>query len=79
MVQKELPTGETTVGTSVNIKHLKANLIGDKIKCVSVLEKIDGKKLEFSVKVYHGDTLVGEGTHGRFIVNEEKFLNKLKG
>ena len=79
LVQKELPTGETTVGTSVNIKHLKANLIGDKIKCVSVLEKIDGKKLEFSVKVYHGDTLVGEGTHGRFIVNEEKFLNKLKG
>ena len=46
---------------------------------MSVLEKIDGKKLEFSVKVYHGDTLVGEGTHGRFIVNEEKFLNKLKG
>ena len=45
LVQKELPTGETTVGTSVNIKHLKANLIGDKIKCVSVLEKIDGKKL----------------------------------
>ena len=79
LVQKELPTGETTVGTSVNIKHLKANLIGDKIKCVSVLEKIDGKKLEFSVKVYHGDNLVGEGTHGRFIVNEEKFLNKLKG
>ncbi len=32
------------------------------------LGKIDGKKLEFSVKVYHKDTLVGEGKHERFIV-----------
>ena len=79
LVQKELPAGETTVGISVNIKHLKANLVGDKIRCISILEKIDGKKLEFSVKVYHKDTLVGEGKHERFIVNEEKFLNKLKG
>ena len=79
LVQKELPAGETTVGISVDIKHLKANLVGDKIKCVSVLEKIDGKKLDFSVKVYHGDTLVVEGKHGRFIVNQEKFLSKLKG
>ena len=68
LVQKELPAGETTVGIS-----------GDKIRCISILEKIDGKKLEFSVKVYHKDTLVGEGKHERFIVNEEKFLNKLKG
>lgn len=79
LVQKELPAGETTVGISVNIKHLKANLVGDKIRCISILEKIDGKKLEFSVKVYHKDTLFGEGKHERFIVNEEKFLNKLKG
>ncbi len=78
LVQKELSEGDTTVGISVDIKHLKANLVGDKIRCVSVLEKIDGKKLDFSVKAYHGDVLIGEGNHGRFIVNEEKFLSKLK-
>lgn len=79
LAQKEMEVGDTTVGVSVNIKHLKANLIGDTLKCISKLEKIDGKKLDFSVKVFHGETLVGEGEHGRFIVNEGKFLSKLKG
>lgn len=78
LAQQELPEGETTVGISVNIKHLKANNIGDVVKCVSTLEDIDGKKLTFDVKVYHGDTIVGEGKHERYIVNAEKFLSKLK-
>ncbi len=77
LVQKELGEGDTTVGISVNIKHLKANLIGDELTCTAILEKVDGKKLDFSVKVFHGDVLVGEGEHSRFIVNEEKFLAKL--
>lgn len=77
LAQKELEDGDTTVGIAVNIKHLKANLIGDELTCTATLEKIDGKKLDFSVKVFHGETLVGEGKHSRFIVNEEKFLAKL--
>lgn len=77
LAQKELAEGDTTVGISVNIKHLKANLIGDKLSCIATLEKIDGKKLDFSVKVLHGENVVGEGEHSRFIVNEKKFLEKL--
>lgn len=78
LAQKELGEGETTVGISVNIKHMKANLVGDEVVCTATLEKIDGKRLDFSVKVLHGETLVGEGEHSRFIINEEKFLAKLK-
>lgn len=78
LAQKELDEGETTVGISVNIKHMKANLVGDEVVCTATLEKVDGKRLDFSVKVLHGETLVGEGEHSRFIINEEKFLAKLK-
>lgn len=79
LAQQYMKEGDTTVGVSVNIKHLKANLVGDRLKCISILEKIDGKRLDFSVKVYHNENVVGEGEHSRFIVNEEKFLGKLKG
>jgi fluoroacetyl-CoA thioesterase len=79
LAQQYMKEGDTTVGVSVNIKHLKANLVGDRLKCISTLEKIDGKRLDFSVKVYHNENVVGEGEHSRFIVNEEKFLGKLKG
>ncbi|MFR8991665.1 MAG: thioesterase family protein [Fusobacterium sp.] len=79
LAQQYMKEGDTTVGVSVNIKHLKANLVGDRLKCISTLEKIDGKRLDFLVKVYHNENVVGEGEHSRFIVNEEKFLGKLKG
>ncbi len=78
LAEKELNEGETTVGVSVNIKHLRANLVGDKLKCTAVLENIEGKRLDFDVKVCFGDIVVGEGKHSRFIVNTEKFLSKLR-
>ncbi len=80
LAQKELGEGDTTVGISVNIKHLKANLIGDELTCTAYAQLNNPKcdPLYFSVKVFHGETLVGEGEHSRFIVNEEKFLAKLK-
>ena len=79
LVQKELEEGDTTVGISVNIKHLKPNLVGDELKCEAVLKEIDGKKLLFDVKVTHNEDIVGEGEHTRFIVNEEKFMSKIGG
>jgi len=78
LAQKELEEGLATVGITVNIKHLKANAIGDKVTCTATLEKIDGKKLSFYVKVTHEDELIGEGTHDRFIIDEKKFMEKVK-
>lgn len=78
LVQSELAEGEATVGTSVNITHLKANAVGDKVKCTAVLEKIEGKKLSFFVKVTYNNEIIGEGTHDRFIINEKKFMEKVK-
>lgn len=77
LVQPHLSNDDTTVGISINVNHLKANLVGDKICCGATLTKIDGKKLSFDIKVFHNDILVGQGTHDRFIVNTEKFLSKL--
>ncbi|MGF6907318.1 thioesterase family protein [Fusobacterium sp. PH5-44] len=78
LVQNELADGEATVGTAVNITHLKANAVGDKVKCTAILEKIEGKKLSFLVKVTYNDEVIGEGTHERFIINEKKFMEKVK-
>lgn len=78
LVQEHLEKGDSTVGTVVNIEHLKANLVGDKLKCQATLKKIEGKKLEFEVLVSFGEEVVGKGNHTRYIVNLEKFLGKLK-
>ncbi len=77
-VQNGLNEGESTVGTEVNIRHLKATSIGKAVKGVAKLIKIDGRKLDFAVTVYEGESIIGEGFHSRFIINIEKFLSKLE-
>lgn len=80
LAQKELDEGFTTVGTEVNIKHLKGSLVGTEMKVISTLKEIDRKRLVFDVAVYEeeGNILVGEGTHTRFIIDTAKFFEKLK-
>ena len=36
--------------------------------------KVDGKKIEFKVSAYSGETLLGEGKHLRFVVDKERFM-----
>ncbi|OQY42852.1 MAG: dihydrolipoamide acyltransferase [Fusobacteriia bacterium 4572_74] len=76
-VEKYLDKENTTVGISINAKHLKANLVGDKLNCIATLNNIDGKKLSFEIVVIHEETIIGSCFHDRFIVNKEKFINKL--
>ena len=78
LAQKELEEGFTTVGTEVNIKHLKGTLVGKTVKIVSVLKEIDRKKLIFDVEVFEDGVVVGTGTHTRFIIDPVKFYEKLK-
>ncbi len=76
-VAAELAEGEATVGTRLEISHLAACGLGSEIRCESVLEEIDRKRLVFSVEAYWGETLIGKGIHERFIINTEKFMSKI--
>jgi predicted thioesterase len=76
-VKDELPEGCTTVGGHIESSHLKPSKIGDKVTATAEVTKINGKKIEFKVAAYSGETLLGEGTHLRFIVDKEKFMSKL--
>ena len=73
-----LESGYNTVGTEVNIRHLKATPIGMTIRCIASLLEIDGRILKFHVEVFDEQGKAGEGFHTRAIVNIEKFMSKLK-
>ena len=77
-VKDKLSEGCTTVGGHIESSHLKPSKVGDKVSATAEVTKVDGKKIEFKVAAYSGDTLLGEGTHLRFIVDRERFLSKLK-
>ena len=76
-VAAELPECCTTVGGHIESSHLRPSKIGAKVTATAEVTKFDGKKIEFKVSAYSGDTLLGEGTHLRFIVDRERFMSKL--
>ncbi|HOE39656.1 MAG TPA: thioesterase family protein [Bacteroidales bacterium] len=75
-VMEFLPEGYGTVGTKVDIVHIKATAVGKKVSCKSELIEIDRKRLVFSVKAFDEDGEIGSGIHERFIINVEKFMGK---
>jgi len=76
-VKDKLPEGQTTVGGHIESSHLKPSKIGDVVRAEAKVTKVEGKKIEFRVSAYSDKTLLGEGTHLRFIVDREKFMSRL--
>ncbi len=78
VIQKELPKGSETVGMEINTKHLKASPIGAEITCTATITNVDGRKISYEITACDakGDT-IGTASHDRFIVDAERFMNKL--
>ena len=75
-VSEELSPGEGTVGTNLNIAHISATPMGMKVTCETQLTEIDRRRLVFHAVVYDECGKIGEGTHERFIVQNDKFMNR---
>ncbi len=76
-VAPHLPEGCTTVGGHIAASHLRPSKIGDSVEATATVTKVDGKKIEFKVEARSNGTLLGEGTHLRFIVDRKKFMDRL--
>ena len=75
-VANELEEGSGTVGTLLEIKHTAPTPVGMKVTCESTLTEVDGRRLVFEVIARDAKGVVGEGTHERFIIQNEKFQVK---
>lgn len=75
-VAGELEDGQGTVGTLINVKHVAATPVGVEVTCETKLVEVDRKRLVFEIKAYDAAGVIGEGTHERFIIDNEKFMAK---
>ncbi|HWI51026.1 MAG TPA: thioesterase family protein [Symbiobacteriaceae bacterium] len=75
-VQPHLAAGESTVGTVVNIKHLAATPLGMQVRAVARLDAVEGRRLSFTVEAFDEREKIGEGTHERFVIGVERFLER---
>ena len=70
-------SGHQTVGTKVNISHLKACKVGTEVTSTAEVLEFEGRRILYKVTVSDANGLMGEGTHERFIIDPERFMAKL--
>lgn len=71
-----------SVGTLVNIRHLKATPVGAEIKLKAKVVNVNNRRVTFEVDAADKIEKIGEGIHERTIINvpefRERFNTKLK-
>ncbi len=76
-VNAHLEPGCGTVGISLNITHDRATAMGDIVNASATLTAVEGRKLTFRVEARDSKGLIGQGTHQRFIINNDKFMARV--
>jgi fluoroacetyl-CoA thioesterase len=64
---------EQSVGTHINVSHLAATPAGLSVTVDVRLDRVEGKKLYFTVSAHDGVDKITEGTHERFVIDAARF------
>lgn len=73
-----LEEGWGCVGTLIHVEHVSATLVGKQVTCKTTVAQVDRKKIVFEALVTDEAGVIGRGTHERFLIQKEAFMNKLK-
>ncbi len=77
-VEGRLPAGDTTVGMRIQLDHLAPSAVGSRVTADARLEKVEGRRLRFSVSVNDDRGLVAAGKVTRVVVERDHFLDKTR-
>ena len=75
-IAPHLDAGQSTVGTRLEVTHDSATPVGMKVWAESEVTQVDGKRIVLKVAAYDEKGLIGQGTHERFIITNDRFLAK---
>ncbi|MBA3742790.1 MAG: thioesterase [Sporichthya sp.] len=76
----ELAPGQTSVGTRVQIEHMRPSPVGAEITVHARLAEVHGRQMRFEVAAEHADgTLVASGQVTRAVVDADKFMARAGG
>lgn len=73
-----LPPGQATVGSEIRVRHLAATPQGMEVTVRSELVEVEGRRLTFKVEAFDEREKIGEGTHIRFVIDLDRFREKVK-
>jgi predicted thioesterase len=80
LAQGPLPPGRTSVGTRVELEHLRPTPVGETVAVAAELVHVDGRLLRFEVVATDdADVVVGRALLTRVVVDKDAFLERVGG
>ncbi len=73
----KLDAGFDSVGTDVSVRHLAATPLGMEVRFRTEVLEAEGRRVKFRVEAWDEKEQICDGTHERFIVNVERFAERL--
>jgi fluoroacetyl-CoA thioesterase len=78
LMAPHLGPGETSVGISMNLMHTAPTPLGMEVRAVTEVTQVEGRKITFKLEAFDEKEKIGEAVHERFIINAEKFNQRLE-
>ena len=77
-IRTYLDAGESSVGMTIEVSHTAATPPGHRARAEAEVTKVEGRRLEFSVRAFDDVEQIGSGTHRRAVIDAAKFNDRLK-
>jgi fluoroacetyl-CoA thioesterase len=77
-IKPYLDAGESALGTRVDVRHLAATPAGRRVTGEAKVTKVDGRRIEFSIRATDGNEEIGVGTHERVVIQLSKLSERMK-
>ena len=78
LLQPFYESGEASVGSAVNVRHLAAAPLGARVRALAKLTGFEDRRFFFDVSAFDEKDLLGQGTHERFVIDLERYRGRLE-
>lgn len=69
---------EQSLGTHINVSHEAVTPPGLEVTATVEVIAVEGRRVTFAVSAHDGIDLISQGTHERFVIDKERFDNKVR-
>ena len=77
-IKPYLDAGESALGTRVDVRHLAATPAGRHVTGEAKVTRVDGRRIEFSIRATDASEEIGVGTHERVVIQLSKLSDRMK-
>jgi len=78
MLADRLPSGNSSVGVAIDVRHVAPTPIGAMVRIQAQIEVLENNQVGFFIQAWDQSELIFEGHHKRSIIDEARFLNRVK-